>query len=166
MIKLRYALPLLVLLGSAFGTGGWAQQKQPVKRTSAAVISLQVQREGAISVAFTDTVDGAALTAGRSGQRGLELGVLSYGGTSRVPNVQIRHLRDRFIVVTNLGLSIQDPTLHFSSASILASLASPDLYHVLWLDGVRLGTVAQLIQGNVRVGPASSHRLEIEVPTS
>ncbi|HXB21762.1 MAG TPA: hypothetical protein VNV88_10290 [Candidatus Solibacter sp.] len=154
------------MLGSSLTIRGWAQRKQPVKRTSPAVVSLQVQKEGVISVAFANTIDGAALTAGSSGQRGLELGALSYGGHPRVPNVQIRHLRDRFIVVTRFGLSIQDPTLHFASASILASLASPDFDHVLWLDGVRLGTVAQVIQGNVRIGPISSHRLEIEVPTS
>jgi hypothetical protein len=78
----------------------------------------------------------------------------------------VRHLRDRFIVTTRFGLSIQDPTLHFASASVLASLAVPAFGHILWLDGVRLGTIPQVIQGQIRIGPTSSHRLEIEVPTS
>jgi hypothetical protein len=154
------------VLGSSLTTTGWAQQKRSTKHASAAVVNLQVKREGAITVAFTNTPDGAALTAGTSGQRGLELGTLSYGSIPRTPNVQVRHLRDRFIVVTKIGLSIQDPTLHFASASVLASLAAPDIGHVLWLDGVRLNTVPQVIQSQLRVGPISSHRLEIEVPTS
>ena len=51
-------------------------------------------------------------------------------------------------------------------ASVLASLATPDVGHVLWLDGIRLGTVPQIIHGQLRIGPVSSHLLEIEVPTS
>jgi hypothetical protein len=129
-------------------------------------VNLQVKREGAITVAFANTPDGAALTSGTSGLRGLDLGTMSYGMNPRTPNIQVRHLRDRFIVITKFGLSIQDPTLHFASASVLASLAVPDFGHVLWLDGVRLGTVPQVIQGQLRIGPTSSHRLEIEVPTS
>jgi hypothetical protein len=156
----------LLVLGSSLATGGWAQQKRSTKHTSTAVLALQTKKEGAISVAFANTADGAALTSGTSGQRALDLGTVSYGINPRVPNVQVRHLRDRFIVVTKFGLSIQDPTLHFASASVLASLALPDSSHVLWLDGVRLGTVPQVVQGQVRIGPTSSHRLEIEVPTS
>jgi hypothetical protein len=154
------------VLGSSLTTNGWAQQKRSTKHTSAAVVNLQVKREGAITVAFANTPDGAALTSGTSGLRGLDLGTMSYGMNPRTPNIQVRHLRDRFIVITKFGLSIQDPTLHFASASVLASLAVPDFGHVLWLDGVRLGTVPQVIQGQLRIGPTSSHRLEIEVPTS
>ncbi|HEV3041632.1 MAG TPA: hypothetical protein VHA33_27960 [Candidatus Angelobacter sp.] len=165
MIKFRYALPLLVL-GSSLTMNGWAQQKRSTKRTSAPVVSLQVKREGTLIVAFTNTPDGANLTSGAAGQRGLELGTISYGMNPRTPNVQVRHLRDRFIVVTRFGLSIQDPTLHSSSASVLAALASPDVGHLLWLDGVRLGTVPKIIHSQLRVGPVSSHLLEIEVPTS
>jgi hypothetical protein len=154
------------VLGSSLTTNGWAQQKRSTKHTSAPVLNLQAKREGTISVAFANTPDGAPLSAGTTGQRGLDLGMLSYGSNPRTPNVQVRHLRDRFIVVTKFGLSIQDPTLHFARASVLASLAVPDAGHVLWLDGVRLGTVPQMIQGQLRIGPVSSHRLEIEVPTS
>jgi hypothetical protein len=154
------------VLGSSLTTNGWAQQKRSTKHPSAPVVNLQVKREGAITVAFTNTPDGVNLTSGASGQRGLDLGTLAYGMNPRTPNVQVRHLRDRFIVVTKFGLSIQDPTLHFASASVLASLATPDVGHILRLDGIRLGIMPQIIQGQLRIGPVSSHLLEIEVPTS
>ena len=78
----------------------------------------------------------------------------------------MRPLDGRFIVGTKFGLSIQDPSQRFSSAAVLASLALPDASFTLRLDGMKLETTPQVIQGQARLGMTFQHRLEIEVPTS
>jgi hypothetical protein len=147
-------------------TDGWAQRKSTAKRTSSPVLNMQSQGQGSLSVAFVSAPDGAALVGGASGQRVLNLGTVSYAAGPRTPNVQT-HARDGgFVVATRFGLSVQDPSQRFSSAAVLASMALPDPFFTLRLDGVRLGTTPQVIQGQVRVGITFEHRLEIEVPAS
>ena len=127
-------------------------------------MKLQAQEAGAISVSFTGLPDGAPLAPGSPGQRLLDLGAVSAGAGSRTPNVQVRRLKDRLVVATRFGLNIQDPARHFVTATIMASLAYPDYNHAVWLDGVKLSTAPQIVQGQAPVGGASAHRLEIEVP--
>jgi hypothetical protein len=75
-------------------------------------------------------------------------------------------LDGRFVVSTKFGLSVQDPSQRFSSASVLAAMALPDALFVLRLDGMKLETTPQVVQGQARVGTTFQHRLEIEVPAS
>src|SRR5882672_3426304 len=145
---------------------GRAQRKTASKRASTPVLSLQSQSEGAISVAFVGTPDGAALTGGTSGQRTLNLGTASYGGGTRTANVQMQKLPGRFVVSTKFGLSIQDGQQHSTSATVLAALAIPDTTYTFRLDGVKLEPVPQMVQGQAKIGTTFQHRLEIEVPTS
>ena len=153
------------MIGSSLIGDGWAQSKTASKRTST-VLSLQSQGAGAISVAFVSAPDGAALTGGASGQRNLNLGMVSHAGGARAGNVQVQKLPGRFIVSTRFGLSIQDGSQHATSATVLAALAVPDFAYTFRLDGVTLGTVPQLVQGQARIGTTIMHRLEIDVPTS
>ena len=127
---------------------------------------MQSQGQGSLSVAFVSAPDGATLTGGASGQRVLNLGSVSYAAGSRTPNVQLRSSGGGFVVATRFGLSVQDPSHRFSSVVVLVSMALPDRFFTLRLDGVKLGTTPQLIQGRVRVGTTFEHRLEIEVPAS
>jgi hypothetical protein len=145
-------------------TDGWAQHT--VKRTSSPVINMQSQGQGSVSVAFVTAPDGAALVGGTSGQRVLNLGTVSYTAGPRTPNVQMQTRDGGFVVATRFGLSIQDPSQRFSTAAVLVSAASPDPFFTLRLDGIKLGTTPQVIQGQVRVGRIFEHRLEIEVPAS
>lgn len=126
------------------------------------MVNMQTQSEGGLTVAFVDLPGGADV----AGQHGLNLGSVSYAGHPRSSNVQVRTSTDRFVVSANLGLSVQDSSRRFSTASLLVALAYPEPAHVLWLDGVRLTTALQMVQGRVPVGKTSAHRLEIEVPTS
>jgi hypothetical protein len=150
------------MVGSSLMTNGWAQKGGTAKHSSKAVVNMQAQGAGGLSVSFVSLPDGA----GMAGQRALDLGSVSYAGRPRTANVQARPLADRLVVSTKLGLAVQDPSGHCSSATLLVSLAYPDPAHVLRLDGVRLATTPQLIQGQMPVGKTSAHRLEIEVPTS
>jgi hypothetical protein len=161
---LRFALPLL-LFGSSLMTDGWAQRKGTSKRTSTAV-SMKSETEGAISVSFLSAPDGVALTGGASGQRSLNLGTVSSAGGAQTSNVQVQKLAGRFVVSTKFGVSIQDGSQHATSATVLAALAVPDSAYTFRLDGITLGTVPQLVQGQARIGPTLIHRLEIDVPTS
>ena len=161
---MRFVLPLL-LFGSSLITDGWAQRKGSSKRTSS-TISMKSETEGAISVSFTSAPGGAALTGGTSGQRSLNLGTVSHAGGAQTANVQIQKLSGRFVVSTKFSLSIQDGSQHSTNATILAALAIPDPSFAYRLDGVTLGTIPQLVQGQARVGQTMLHRLEIEVPTS
>jgi len=150
------------MVGSSLMTNGWAQKGSTAKHTSKAVLNMQVQPGGGISVAFVGLPDGAGVT----GQHAMDLGTVSYSNHSRTANVQVRAITDCLVVSTKIGLSLQDPSRQFANATLLASLVHYDSAHVLWLDGVRLGTTPQVIQGHVPVGKTSAHRLEIEVPTS
>ena len=115
---------------------------------------------------FISAPDGAALTGGASGQRGLNLGTVSHAGGAQSANVKVQKLPGRFVVSTRFGLSIQSGSQHASSATVLAALAVPDPAYTFRLDGITLETVPQLVQGQARIGPTIMHRLEIEVPTS
>jgi hypothetical protein len=161
---LRFVLPLL-LIGSSLNTDGWAQRKGTSKRTSTA-ISMKSETEGTISVSFASAPDGAALTGGASGQRSLNLGTVSNASGAQTANVQVQKLPGRFVVTTRFGMSIQNGSQHATSAAVLAALAVPDTAYIFRLDGIALETVPQLVQGQARIGPTITHRLEIEVPTS
>lgn len=147
-------------------TDGWAQRKGTAKPTSSPALNMQSQGQGSLSVAFVSAPDGAALTGGASGQSVLNLGTVSYSTGPRTPNVQMHAQSGRFVVGTRFGLSIQDPSQRFSSAVVLVSMAFPDAFFTIRLDGVRLETTPQVIQGQARVGVTFQHHLEIEVPTS
>ena len=127
---------------------------------------MKSETEGAISVNFISAPDGAALTGGTSGQRSLNLGTVSHGGGAQSANVQVQKLPGRFVVSTRFGLSIQSASQHATSATVLAALAVPDTAYTFRLDGITLATVPQLVQGQARIGPTITHRLEIEVSTS
>ena len=159
---MSHVLPLLVVGSSLIMTDGWAQTRGTPKSTSKTVLNMQSQATGGISVAFVSLPDGISVT----GQHAVDLGTVSYSNHSRTANLQVRTLGDRMVVSAKLGLALQDPSSHIASATLLASLAYPDSGHVLWLDGIRLGITPQVIQGQLPVGKTSSHRLEIEVPTS
>jgi len=49
---------------------------------------------------------------------------------------------------------------------VMASLAVPESSFVLRLDGLKLGATPQVVQGQLRLGVMTQHRLEIEVPSS
>jgi hypothetical protein len=155
-----------LLIGFSLATGGWAQRKSLANRTSSAALNMQSQGQGALSVAFVAAPDGAALTGGTSGQSVLNLGAVSYSSSPRIANVQMRSLEGCFVVATKFGLNIQDPSRRYSSAAVLVSMAHPDPSFIFRLDGMKLETSPQVIQGQVQLGTTFQHRLEIEVPTS
>jgi hypothetical protein len=117
-------------------------------------------------VTLTRAPDGAPMTAGASGQQVMDLGPVSYGAGSRVANVQVNKRADRFVVATRFGLLIQDPTGRALSAAVLVSLAYPESTYTFWMDGVRLATTPQTVQGQARLGVTQSHSLQIEVPAA
>jgi hypothetical protein len=129
---------------------------------------MQTQTTGSISVAFVNLPDGAMLAPGGAGRRALDLGQVAYGVVSRTPNVQIRTLKDRMIVTTRFGLALQNTGAGgpFTTATVLASLAFPDPARVLRIEGVKMGSVPQVIQPRARIGATSACRFEIEVPVT
>jgi hypothetical protein len=153
-----------MLVGSSLMTDGWAQSKSTTKRASSA-IAMKSEIEGSISVSFVSAPDGAALTGGASGQRGLSLGSVHTGG-AQTANVKVQKLPGRFVVSTRFGLSVQAGSQTATTAAVLAALTVPDPAYTFRLDGITLQTVPQLVQGQARMGTTVMHSLEIEVPTS
>jgi len=127
---------------------------------------MRSETQGTISVSFSSAPDGAALAGGNSGQRSLNLGAVSHAGGAHTANVQVQSLSGHFVVTTKFGLSIQDGSQHFTTATVLAALAIPDSAYTFRVDGITLETVPQLLQAQARIGPTFVHRLEIDVPTS
>jgi hypothetical protein len=163
-IKLRFFLSVLAI-GSSLLTEGWAQRKGTAKRTSPTVLSMRSETAGSLSVSFTGAPDGARLT-GSTTQGTLDLGAASFAGGAFTPNVSVQKLSGRFVVSTRFAMTLQDASQRVSTATVTAALALPEPLFTLRLDGVKLGPVPQMIQGQARVGATSSHRLEIEVPSS
>ena len=163
-MKLRLLL-CVSLIGSSLTVDAWAQQKTAVKRASANVLSMKSEQQGAISVAFATPADGPA-PAGGLAQKTINLGVVSYGGEKSGPNVTLQKHPGSFVVSTTFDLSLQKGSPSSSSAAILASLAFPDPSFTLRVDGIRLESLPKVITPRSQLGVTSSHRLEIEVPTS
>ncbi len=154
-----------MLVGSSLLTDAQAQSKGSSKRTSTA-ISMQAATQGTISVSFTSAPDGAALSGGNPGQRTLNLGTVSQAAGAQVANVQVKTFAGFFAVSTKFGLSIQNGSQNFTTATVLAALAAPDTAFSYRLDGITLAITPQLLQGQARIGPTITHTLEIDVPTS
>lgn len=146
-------------------TEGWAQRKDVAKRAPRAVATMRSEATGTLSVSLTSAPDGVPL-GGSSSQRALDFRTVSYNTAQAAPNMRLIRRPAGFVVATRFGLNIQDSSEHIARATVLAALASPEPHFSLKVDGVRLGTTPQMIQGQARVGFTTEHLLEIEVPSS
>jgi hypothetical protein len=164
LIKLRFIFPLLAI-GSSLVTDGWAQSKSSAKRTPTTVLNMRAQATGMLSLVLVNAADGASLKSGTSGQRSMDLGTASYQGGSNALNVSVKKLSTSFVVSTKFGMTVQDSTGKVGAATVLAAMASPDVF-IFRLDGLQLGTTPQLVQAQVKPGSTSQHLLEIEVPST
>jgi hypothetical protein len=162
-IKLHYFVPLLVI-GSSLITDGWAQSKSTSKRSPTPVL-MKAQAAGTISLSLGNAPDGVPLKGGNASQRSLDLGTVSYQNGASTLNVGVQKLAASFVVSTKFGMTVQDSTGNLGTATVLAAMAAPDVF-IFRVDGLRLGTVPQLIQAQAKPGVTGLHLLEIEVPSS
>lgn len=163
-INLRLCLPLLVI-GSSLVTIGWAQSKSSAKRTPASVVNMRAQATGTLSVVLVSVAGGAPLKGGNAGQRSMDLGTASFHGGTNALNVSAQKHSTSFVVSTRFGMVVQDSTGNVATATVLAAMASPDVF-IFRLDGFQLGTTPQLVQAQAKPGVTTQHLLEIEVPTA
>lgn len=126
---------------------------------------MRSQATGSLSVSLSGVPDGARMTGGSAAQNSLDLGSVSYGGHPMSPNVEIQRSSGHFVVSTRFAMVVNGDS-HVSAATVLAALATPEPVFIVRIDGVKLATAPQLIQGQARIGVTTQHRLEIEVPTS
>ena len=157
-------IPLLVI-GSSLVTNGWAQRTGVVKRTPPVVMTMRSEAVGTLSVSLTSAPDGVPLS-GTSTQRTLNFGTVSYNMASAGPNVRVIRRASGFAVATRFGLTLQDPSAHVASATVMASLAVPEAHFSFRLDGIPLEMTPQIIWSQEKVGVTSQHLLEIDVPNS
>lgn len=127
---------------------------------------MRAETAGSLSVTFSNAPDGSRLNGVTPGHGALDLGAVSYGAGAFSPNVNVRKLHGRFVVSTKFGMSVQQSSPQLATATVMAALAVPEPAFVLRLDGLRLGTTPQVVQGQARLGVMTEHRLEIEVPGS
>jgi hypothetical protein len=127
---------------------------------------MPAQTGGSLSIDFSNTSDGARLAGGTTGQSTLNLGAASYGGGAFASNVSIRRWEGRFTVSTKFGITVRANSPGVSTATITAGLAVPESAFILRLDGVTLGPTPQIIDGQTKLGVATQHRLEVEVPAT
>jgi hypothetical protein len=159
----RFLLAILVI-GSSLVSDGWAQRSASAKRAST-VVTMRSQSQGTLAVSFANAPDGVPLN-GTSTQRVLDLGSASYNAAAPARNVNLKRLPGSFVVSTRFGLLVQDTSQRALTATVLAALSLPDPAFVFRLDGVRLATAPQIIQGQAKIGVVFQHSLEIEVPGS
>lgn len=128
-------------------------------------MTMRSEAVGTLSVSLTSAPDGVPLS-GASSQRTLNLGAVSYTMASAGPNLRVIRHANGFAVATRFGLTLQDPSAHVASATVMASIAVPETHFSLRLDGIPLATTPQIIHSQEKVGVTSPHLLEIEVPNS
>ncbi|MGE5323097.1 MAG: hypothetical protein ACM3SW_09560 [Actinomycetota bacterium] len=146
-------------------TNGWAQHRGVPKRTPPVVMTMRSEAVGTLSVSLTSAPDGVPLS-GTSSQRTLSFGTVSYNMASAGPNVRVIRRASGFAVATRFGLTLQDPSAHVASATVMASMAAPEAHFSFRLDGIPLETTPQIIWSQEKVGVTSQHLLEIEIPNS
>jgi hypothetical protein len=140
----------------------WGQGKASVALSHKPMVNMAAQAAGGLTLTIVNLSDGARVGGGGA----LDLGSVSYGSAARKGEVEVRSVAGHMVVSTKVGLSIADPARHLTAATLLASEVLPESSYVLRLDGVRLTTAPQVIRGQIPVGKLSTHRLEIEVPSS
>lgn len=155
------------MIGSSLITGGSAQKVglAQKKRASTPVFNMRSQATGSLSVSLSGVPDGARMTGSSAAQNSLDLGSVSYAGHPMSANVDVQRSAGRFVVSTRFAMVVNGES-HIPAATVLAALAAPEPVFIVRIDGVKLGTTPQLIQGQARIGVTTQHRLEIEVPTS
>jgi hypothetical protein len=171
--KLRYNIPpsclpvvALALSLSVVGRPTVARaQKRPANgRPPASLRVLSAEKKTSLSVNLVGVTGGAAVLGRLPGAWSLDLGSVSYAGVPGTSNVVIKRFPGSFVVSTEFGLEIHDPTQHLKTVSVLAFLGSPQSRVTIRIDGVRLQAIPQGLATHVPTSLISRHRLEIEVP--
>lgn len=134
----------------------------PVLRVRAR--GLAVETGGSLSLNFFPLSDSAPMMAGQ-GVGAVNLGKVSYIGTSSVPGVKIQRAGNAFYVESAVGLRIGDSGAAGGGTVILSAwLQSPVDPYQVYLDGVALSMKPTCVDAQTALGVITRHVLRIRVP--
>jgi hypothetical protein len=150
--KATVGILLLLATGAASG--------QPAGVPRAAVI-------GAPTVTILTAASGAMILNQGPGSASLNLGGVScFRGTSAAGESSKR-TEHSFVVATRFTLRVDCPGSP-ASAQVTVTMSRMDAAasHAMSIDGMKLGTMAQILEQSILCGSSAEHRLEVEVPNS
>ena len=134
------------------------KRKPPLE--SAAVASPGTLRASVVSLGSNATVSGS------SQNTQLELGLISYGGGTRVSGIAVKRTPDALVLTTRFGLLLQAVGGQRSrTATVRAFVTDASSKKIYVIDSLRLTTTPQTIGSAASIGAVSAYQLEITIPT-
>ena len=164
-MRTRGAAHFVAVLLLAWGVTTASGQRRPKVKLSPPAVKQSHSDSGSISISLVPVSNGPSVPGGTTGQGTMQLGRVSSGGGARIPGVVIDRRPHSMVVRTLFGVRL-DNGVSAGSAKLSAFLLRPDSRYQVFVDGVKLGASAQVIQGGIRYGAVKQHQLEIEVPKS
>lgn len=164
-MTMRGIVRFLTVLLLAWGVTDASGQRRPAVKLSPPVVKQSPSINSSIAISLVALGNGPSVPGGATGQGTMQLGKVSSGGGARIPGVVVGRRPHSMVVRTVFGVRL-DYGVSTGSAKLSAFLLQPDSRYQIFVDGVKLGASAQLIQAGVRYGAVTQHRLEIEVPKS
>ncbi len=163
--RIRGLLTVLVLALSV--THVSSQPRPPLKPGQGALVKkTSAVTQGSIAVNLVALPSGPPIAGSSTGQGSLALGKVSSVAGSRAAGVIVNRHQDSVTVSTSFGVRLDNNGGGLGSARLSAFLFHPDPCCEILLDGVKLSGSPRVIQTSVRYGAITSHRLEIEIPSS
>jgi hypothetical protein len=155
--KHRVWMWLLLATGAAFGQGGSAARRS----------SPLIAASSAPTITILSAATGALVRGEGTGNAALDLGKVSYFRGTSVAGESSQKTAGALVISTRFALKVDCPGS--SSAwrvKVTMSRTSADASHVLAIDGIKLGTMAQPLEQSMPCGSTGEHRLDLEVPVS
>jgi hypothetical protein len=137
-------------------------------RARKAEIAVRVRSVPVIaSITFLKIADGAAIELTGVNNAVLTLGSLSNTAQANHNGTQIWSQEASFAVSTRLGLrlDLSEPSRR-GTARVSAYLMNTDLLRKVWLDGIPLSIIPNVISSHISYGTVTEHVLKIVVPAS
>jgi hypothetical protein len=119
------------------------------------------------TITILTAASGAMIMNQGQGSSALNLGQVSYFRGTAASGESSQRVSDSLIITTRFALRVDCPGSP-ASAQVNVAVKRMDALasHAMAIDGIRLGTAAQILEQSVPCGSAAEHRLDVVVPKS
>ena len=117
------------------------------------------------TVTILTAATGAVIRSLGAGNASLDLGSVSYYRGTSAPGENSQKNLGVLVITTRFGLKVDCPASS-SQVSVKVSRTDSAASHNISIDGIPLGSVAQILVQSMPCGSMAEHRMDVEVPTS
>jgi hypothetical protein len=137
-------------------------QTASAPRTLARVLAVP-----APTITILSASTGALVRSEGAGNAALDLGRVSYFNGSSAPGESSKKNSGSFVISTRFILKVDCPgASSFSRVNVTMSRMDGAASHGLAIDGIKLGSAAQILAGSMPCGSFGEHQLDVEIPVS